>query len=569
MFFVDQFIFFASVLILVGILSHKFSARFGIPVLVLFLLVGMLAGEEGIGGISFEDYELAHGFGTFALAVILFDGGLRTPFRILQASWKPALSLATLGVLITSITTGLYVSWLFDLSPLYGILLGSIVGSTDAAAVFSILRSAGFNLDERLEATLEVESGSNDPMAIFLTIGMIEVLTGERTVGLGLITLFVMQIGQGGLIGYGVGRLAAWLIARINLNAAGLYPVLVITLGLATYGIAAVIGGSGFLAVYIAGIVIGNSRLIFQRGTFLFHDGLAYVCQIAMFVLLGLLSYPSALLSVAWQGLAVASFLMFIARPTAVFVSLIPFGFSIRELAFVSWVGLKGAVPIILATYPLLFGVPESQLLFNVVFFVVLVSALLQGWTLPTVAGWLRLRQPRQNEPAVSLDITSLQHLNADIVSYEIRERSAAAHLRISELGLPEDAVIALVARGSEIIPARGPTVLLPADHVFVLVRNEIRDVIDGVFAESRDEVPSVPLRAGIYVPQSLQLRELDVLYGIMVDGDHGESIGAFMERQTGRALTEGDYIEIGDLRFFVPSQPGGTIDRIGIEEKR
>jgi potassium/hydrogen antiporter len=566
MFFVDQVLLFGSLLLLVGILSHKFSARFGVPVLVLFLLVGMIAGEDGLGGISFDNFELAHAVGTLALAMILFDGGLRTPMSVLRSSWKPALVLSTSGVLITSVITGAAASIILGLPIVYGILLGSIVGSTDAAAVFSILRSSGFGLDDRLEATLEVESGSNDPMAIFLTVGMIEVLQGDRSFGLDLVTLFVVQLGVGGAIGIGMGLLSARLVNRINLNAAGLYPVLVMVLGLLTFGLAAGLGGSGFLAIYVAGIAIGNSRMVFQRGTFLFHDGIAYVAQITMFVLLGLLSTPTALLAVTWQGLAIAFVLIVLARPLAVFANLIWFRFSIRELLFISWVGLKGAVPIILATYPLLFGVPDAQLLFNVVFFVVLVSALLQGWSLPSVAGWLGLRRPEGRVPQVSLDITSLRDVNADIVSYDLTDRSRAAHLRLAELGLPEDAVIALISRGDDLIPPRGPSVLLPGDHVFVVVKHDVRDAVDRMFADSEEAVP-VPLRSGIYVPRSIALSELEMFYGIETDGSPDESLDAFMERHLGRPLSEGSFVEFGAVRFFVPLGPAGHLDRIGIEE--
>jgi potassium/hydrogen antiporter len=567
MFFIDQILFFGAVLLLFGILSQKFSARFGIPALVLFILVGMIAGEEGLGGIAFDSYEIAHGAGTLALAVILFDGGLRTPASTLSRAWKPALTLATVGVLLTSVTIGLFAAWILGLPIIYGLLLGSIVGSTDAAAVFSVLKSAGFKLEERLESTLEVESGSNDPMAIFLTLGMIEIVLGERSPGIGMIQLLLLQLGVGSLAGILLGKTAALIINRINLNAAGLYPVLVLTLGLAIYGVTTFVGGSGFLAIYIAGIVIGNSRLVFKRGTFLFHDGIAYVAQIAMFVVLGLLSFPSELLLVTWHGLAIAGGLVFVARPIAVVLSLLPFRFSWRELVLVSWGGLKGAVPIILATYPLLFGVANGVLMFNVVFFVVLVSALLQGWTLPVAARWLKLDKPTEKSPPVSLDITSLRHVDADIVSYEISEETPAAHLRISELGLPEDAVVALVSRGRDLIPARGPTVLLPGDHVFLVVKQDVRLDIDRVFSAVEEAKPSMPLRAGIYVPRTLSLRELDVLYGIVLqDGGDTETIGTYMARKLGRPLTEGAFLEAHDLRFFVPRRPDGRVDRIGIE---
>lgn len=567
MFFVDQLIFYGSLLILLGILSRKFSARFGVPALVLFMLVGMLAGSEGIGKIAFENYEIAHGIGTIALVVILFDGGLRTPVQSLHVGWKPALVLATAGVLLTAVLTGLAAAWMLGLTPLQGLLLGSIVASTDAAAVFSTLRTQGVRLNDRLTATVEIESGSNDPMAIFLTVGLIEVLLGERSPGLGLLSLFVMQIGVGLLVGYLLGRGAAFLVNRINLDAAGLYPVLVLTLGFATYGLAASIGGSGYLAVYVAGIVLGNSAIVFQRGTFLFHDGLAWVSQIVMFVVLGLLSFPSALIDVAWEGLAVAAVLMFVARPAAVFLSLGGFGFTLRELLLTSWVGLKGAVPIILATFPLLFGLPNGLVYFNVVFFVVIVSVLTQGWSLPAAARRLGLQLPGEADPPVTLDITSLRHVDADIVDYVVSETSAAAHLRITELDLPQDVVIAMVTRGDEIIPARGATVLLPGDHVFVILRPGARAAVDAVFRMLPEEQDEVPLRTGVLLPGNLTLRELDLLYGIELDGDPNESLADLMRRHLQRPLEEGSFLETGGLRFYVHSVDGEEGPVIGVED--
>src|SRR5690606_5777698 len=346
MFAVDRIILIVAILILVGIASSKFSTRLGLPVLVLFLGVGMLAGSEGIGGIEFENYRLAHGIGSVALALILFDGGLRTTVEAFRMVLKPAVLLATIGVFITAAITGLAASWITGVPLLLGLLLGSIVGSTDAAAVFAILRSKGVNLRERLAALLEVESASNDPMAIFLTVGLLQVLLGEIELGPSLIKLFVMQMSVGAIVGVAIGFAAVWAINRVNLDAAGLYPVLVTAAGLLSYGIAANLGGSGFLAVYLAGIVIGNSRVVFKTGILRFHDGAAWLSQIAMFVLLGLLAFPSRLLAVAHEGLLVAAALIFVARPVAVGVILPWFRFSFNEFLLVSWVGLKGAVPV-------------------------------------------------------------------------------------------------------------------------------------------------------------------------------------------------------------------------------
>ncbi|HET6568251.1 MAG TPA: potassium/proton antiporter [Rhodothermales bacterium] len=566
MFFVDRLIFYGGLLVLVAILSRKVSARFGVPVLAVFLFVGMLAGSEGIGGIAFENYQIAHGIGSVALVVILFDGGLRTRRESLRMVWKPALTLATLGVLLTAGLTGLVASRILGIPLLQGLLLASIVASTDAAAVFSILRSQGVRLNDRLSSVLEIESGSNDPMAIFLTVGLIEVLLGDRSLGVGMATFFVSQMGLGLVVGYGVGRISAWVVNRINLDAAGLYPVLVLAVGFAAFGLAAFIGGSGFLAVYVAGIVLGNSHLVFQRGTLLFHDGLAWISQIVMFIVLGLLSFPSALIDAAGAGLAVAVVLTFVARPASVFLLLWPFRYTVRELLLISWVGLKGAVPIILGTFPLLLGLPNGVLYFNVVFFVVLISALTQGWTLPVAARVLGLQLPNEVEAPLTLDITSLHRVNADIVDYQVAETSGAAHLRISELALPEDVVIAMITRGNEIIPARGAAVLLPGDHVFVILRPSTRPAVDGVFGTA-PRVRDIPLRTGILLPGSMLLDEVNQLYGITLAGSPHERLDHFLQQHYPQPLEEGSFMEMDGLRLYMHAADTPTGCVIGIEE--
>src|SRR5690554_6762846 len=280
MFAIEQIILLAAILVLFGIASSKLSARLGLPVLVLFLLIGMLAGEGGIGAISFNTPAIAHALGTLALAMILFDGGLQTPISSIKKVWKPASVLATVGVFLTAAVTGLAAAYILDLPLLEGLLLGAIVGSTDAAAVFSLLRNAGIHINRRLKSTLEIESASNDPMAIFLTVGLLEILVNDMEFGVDLLQLFVMQMGIGAVIGLAVGWISVQVINRIHLVAAGLYPVMVAACGLLAFGIAANLGGSGFLAIFIAGVIVGNSRFVFQRSTFLFHDGMAWLSQI-------------------------------------------------------------------------------------------------------------------------------------------------------------------------------------------------------------------------------------------------------------------------------------------------
>jgi cell volume regulation protein A len=479
MFLVDQLILLGGALLIIGIVSSKFSARLGLPVLVLFLAVGMLAGEDGFGRIEFDNFVTAHAIGTVALAIILFDGGLQTRTSALRVAWKPAALLATVGVLVTAGVTGVAAAWMLGAPMLVGLLLGSIVASTDAAAVFSVLRSQGLQLRERVAATLEIESGSNDPMAIFLTVGLVQVLTSQLDSGWDLAMLFVTQMGVGALVGLGTGWLTVQIINRINLGAAGLYPVLAGACGFVAFGLAAVLGGSGFLSIYLAGIVIGNSRIVFQRGTFLFMDGLAWMGQIVMFVVLGLLSTPTELIDVAGAGLLVAAVLIFVARPLATFPLLFPFGFSWREQILIAWVGLKGAVPIILATFPLMFGLPEGRLLFNVVFFVVLVSAILQGWTLPLLASKLGLQEDRIPGPAVSLELMTLRDVNADIVDYAVLPGSSLIGKTVKDLQLPDGAVLAMISRASTLIAPRGSTELQPGDHLFVIARGDTRRRLD------------------------------------------------------------------------------------------
>src|SRR5690554_2846461 len=452
MFAIDQLILLAAILILFGVLSSKVSARLGLPVLVLFLLVGMLAGEAGLGGIEFADAELTHALGSLALAMILYDGGLQTSHGAIRSVWKPSAVLATFGVLITAIITGFAAAKILGLSLLEGFLVGAIVGSTDAAAVFALLRNAGIYINYRLKSILEVESASNDPMAIFLTVGLLEVVVNDLPLGMGLLELFALQMGVGAAVGLSIGWLSVKLINVIRLEATGLYPVMIAACGLLAFGVAANLGGSGFLAIFLAGVVIGNSRFAFQRSAFMFHDGLAWLSQITMFVVLGLLIDPRSLLDVWVEGLLIAAVLIFIARPVAVVPVLKLFGYNRREIALVSWVGLRGSVPIILAVYPLIFGLEQAPLIFNVVFFVVLISATIQGSSLPWVAKKLGLMEKPPAAPAAMLEIPSLGDVDADIVEYTLGGDSRAVGRSLSHLALPSTAVVAMITRGDEVI---------------------------------------------------------------------------------------------------------------------
>lgn len=508
-----------GILLLLGIVSSKISARYGVPVLVLFLVLGMLAGSEGIGGIAFEDYEVAHAVGSLALAIILFDGGLKTSYEAIGQVWKPASILATVGVVITAAITGFAAVWILDLSLMQGLLLGSIVGSTDAAAVFSVLRSGGFSLPDRLSSTLEIESASNDPMAIFLTVGCIEAMTSDVGWGGGLLTLFATQLIFGTVVGLGGGHATVWVTNRMNLDAAGLYPLLVGAMALITFGTAVALGGSGFLAVFLAGLVIGNNRIIFQRGILLFNDAMAWLSQIAMFVVLGLLTFPSRLLAVTWQGLGIALVLIFLARPVAILVGMLPFRFSWKEMTLASWGGLKGAVPITLSTFPLLYDVPKASLIFDVVFFVVVLSAAVQGWTLPKLAQWLGLDQPMPPSPPVQLEISSLRHIEGEILDYTILPGSRALGRRVRDLVLPDGVTIALIARGDEVIPPQGKTAIIEGDHVIVVLRPGTKAMVDRVFSAPAGG-SQLPQLVEFPLKGSITVGELEEAYGMKLGVD-------------------------------------------------
>jgi len=565
MYAVDTLILVGATLLIVAILSNTLSSRIGVPGLVIFMAVGMLAGEEGVGGIAFDAYPLAHAVGTLALVLILFDGGLRTSWKSFRIAWRPAVTLATVGVVVTAGITGLAASWILGIPLVVGLLLGSIVGSTDAAAVFSVLRGRGLHLRARVASTLEIESGSNDPMAVLLTLGCLGVLTGTMDSGWGMGGFFVQQAAIGALGGVGIGWLGAWAINRVDLQAAGLYPAFTLALGFLAYGLPAYLGGSGFLAVYLAGLVLGNANIVFKRGIFMAHDGGAWLAQIAMFVMLGLLAHPSELAAVALEGLLVALVLVFVARPLAVAMSVLPFGFSARESGFMAWAGLKGAIPVILATYPLLLGLEEGGLIFNVVFFVVLLSALTQGWSLPLVARWLGVRESGRPSPPVTLEISSLKHVDGDIVEYSVEPDSWIAGHLVRDLALPDTAVIAMIARGQEIIPPRGRTPIEPGDHVFVVMRPSIRPRVDRLFS-ARDGDSKPLMIAEMPLAPDTTVGELEEFYGIHLDPNPRRTVGDLLVERLGDGLREGAEIQAGELMLSVKKLAGDQIREVGVE---
>lgn len=466
---IDHLLLIASVLLVLSVIASRTSGALGVPALVLFLAIGMLAGSDGFGGIEFEDPALAQSLGVVALVLILFAGGLDTEWRVIRPVLWSGLALSTLGVLLTTAVLAAFLTLALGYSLLDGLLLGAIVSSTDAAAVFAVMRARNVGLRGDLKGLLELESGSNDPMAVFLTLSMIGLAMDPAASVGALVPRFVQQMAVGAALGYGMARLTVFAVNRINLQYEGLYPVLTLSLILLTYGLTSLLGGNGFLAVYVTGLVMGRHDFIHKGSVIRFHDGLGWLMQIAMFVALGLLVFPSRLPAVAREGLLVALVLMVVARPAAVFATLAVSRWTWAERLLVSWVGLRGAVPIILATFPLVAGVPQADLFFNVVFFIVLTSVALQGSTIPLAARWLGLTEADAREAARGPEAPPAQRLTDRLAEVRIAEGARAAGRRIVDLGLPRDCLIVAILRQQETIVPGGGTVLEAGDSVVLL----------------------------------------------------------------------------------------------------
>lgn len=479
-----------ALLMLLGVVASKVSTRLGVPALLLFLGLGMLAGSEGIGQIEFADLELAQDIGVIALAFILFAGGLDTQWEHVRPVLGRGMLLATLGVLATAGVSGLFASWALGISTTAGLLLGAIISSTDAAAVFSVLRSKSVGLKGQLRPLLELESGSNDPMAVFLTLGFLTLLTEPDTAIIELVPIFLLQMTVGALVGYVLARLAIFAINRGRLEYEGLYPVVMIALVMIIYGLTAMLGGSGFLAVYVAGIVMGRARFLHKRSLMRFSDGLAWLMQIAMFLVLGLLVFPSDVVSVAGRALLISLVLIFIARPIAVGPLLLLTRLRPRESLMVSWVGLRGAVPIVLATFPLVEGVPQAELIFNVVFVIVLTSVLVQGTTIPLVARWLRVDAPMERPRANILDAVESGSGDTDLHEIVVAEGTPSADMQLVDLGLPPGALIVLINRNDEFVVPRGSTVLAAGDSVLVLSDEESLPEVRRLITRRAEDAP-------------------------------------------------------------------------------
>lgn len=471
-----------SLLLLVSVLASKFSDRYGVPALLIFLVLGMLAGSDGPGGIYFDNYGFAQSIGVIALVFILFAGGLDTNWRNVRPVFGIGLALSTIGVTITALLAGLFATWLFDFSLAEGLLIGAVVSSTDAAAVLSVLRSKGVRLKPQLQSLLELESGSNDPMAIFLTVSAIQLLTQPALSPLTLLSSFALQMLLGAAIGYGAGRGLPLLINRLRLGYDGLYPVLTLAAVLLVYSLTALLGGNGFLAVYLAGIVMGTRQFVHRLSLLNFNDGVAWLMQIVMFLILGLLAFPHRVLPLAGMGLLFTAFLMFIARPASVFLTLLPARIGLREKTLLSWVGLRGAVPIILATYPFQANLPVAERIFDVVFFVVLTSVLLQGTTVPQVARWLGLEVHESAKPPLPT-AQPVAGMLASMRNVTLPASAPSVGKALAELSLPQGLLVVLVERaGTQFVPA-GSTVLQAGDRLTVVAEAKDFDVTQALWS--------------------------------------------------------------------------------------
>jgi cell volume regulation protein A len=553
-----------ALLILAGIASSLLARRFGAPLLLVFLLLGLVLGEDGVGRIQYSDTRFTYLVGALALAVILFDGGLRTRAAHVRGSVVPSIVLASVGVVITAALTAFASMYLLHLPLLEAMLLGVIVASTDAAAVFFLLRAGGLHLERRTNATLELESGSNDPMAVFLTIAMTTWIAGEQSSGSAMLALHLVWAVVAGLVaGYLGGRLMVWTLNKFVLPP-GLHPWLALAGAVALFGFTNMVGGSGYLAVYLAGIVVANRPVRARNEVLSVQDAATWFAQLVMFLLLGLLVTPHKLLDVFWPALGVAAFLMFVARPIAVAACLFPFGYRPAEVGFIAWTGLRGAVGIFLASIPLLAGLPNATLYFNVAFVVVFVSLVVQGWSLARAAHWFDIAVPRAdpNTRRIQLDLPG--QLEYDMVGYRIAPGSAV----LRGDALPGRVRLAMVVRDGRVLLPEDAEALMANDYAYFLAPTGQAPRLDWLFAEGSDaRVAEQDLFGSFALPGDVPLGDLASFYNLSIPSRFSATTAAqLFDERFDEQPQVGDRLALGKAVLVVRTLKDDRVSQVGLK---
>jgi len=550
-----ELILIVGALLAAGIAAALAADRVRVPGLLLFLGLGILLGSEGIGGIEFDDARAAQTAGTIGLVLILFEGGLTAGWHEIRPVLRTAVALATGGTFLTAMATGLAAIWIFDLSTLQGLILGAAVAATDSAAIFAVLR--GSRLERRLARTLEGESGMNDPVALLLVIGFGEWIADPSYGAADMALAFVVKLTLGAVLGLAAGWAAKRAIAFADLPTQGLYPVATLATAALSYGVAEVAGGSGFLAVYVAALVLGTGSLPARSTVVSFHQGLSWLVQIGLFFLLGLLVFPGQLWGVAGQGLLLSVVLIFIARPLATLLVTQFGGLNIRERTMLGWAGLRGAIPIWLATFPVVAGVAEADLIFNVVFFVVVSSTLIQGVTIEPLAKLLGVTSTERALPAPVADVGMVRELGAELISWRVREGDAAAGLLVRELGLPREALVHLIVRDGRAIAPRGSTRIEPGDELHLLVQEPQREEVEVLTRRWREGPLGSP--APLLLPPRGSPQVFSVRPGRTLAGDPAlpEQIDGIEVRARLRTRRDepGALVALADGRFAVTTE--------------